>query len=155
MAATVLIAARYARRASPFCKRSISWGVVICWPILSPSSARWTSFSARSIDERSFSRRAVRPTGELSIHAGESRQGRRLYREISEGPASERRALAALSRPRPARQLGAARGDGPHRRDSRHAAHPRLRGRKLLHDVQFAPGRPPFLADLHDDAVLA
>ena len=37
----------------------------------------------------------------------------------------------------------------------RDAAHPRLRGRDLLHDVPAAAGREIPAAGLHDDAVLA
>src|SRR6185437_9432598 len=155
MAAIGPIVARFAPRALPSCRASISCRAATCWPTWSRSSARWTSSSARSIDERAKRGDGFRAAGELFLHAGESREGEGLHRQISARTPGQRGAVAALSRARPARQLGAARRDGPYRRPAEHAAHPCLRGRELLHDVQPEAGRPLFPADLHDDAVLA
>ena len=50
-APTSLTGARFARRASPSCRRPNSCRKGTCWPTWSPSSARWMSSSEKSIDE--------------------------------------------------------------------------------------------------------
>ena len=87
-----------------------------CSPMSSRSSARWTSSSARSTDERRDGNdSAGRAAGELRVHAGKSREGQGAYRQISARPAGERGAAAARSGAAPARRLAAAGGDGPRR----------------------------------------
>src|ERR1700690_2154409 len=155
MAPTGPIAARSAVLTTPSCRRSISWGAVTCWPTWWRSSDPWTSCSGASIDEYARWRRGGPPARELRLHGGEPRQGEGDHREVSAGPAGERRAAAPRPRPTPARQLAAARRDGHGGGAAGDACDPRLRSRDLLHDVQFEAGREASPPDLHDDAVLA
>ena len=53
----------------------------------SRSSARWTSCSARSTDERAARRTTGRAAGELRVHAGEHGAGAQAHRQVSAGPA--------------------------------------------------------------------
>ena len=121
----------------------------------SRSSARWTSFSARSTGEYARQRTAGRTAGAFRVHPGKPGAGAGPSREISAGTAAERGTAAARSGAAPVGRLAAAGGDEPRRRPAPDAAYPRLRGRDLLHDVQSAPGRALVPAGLHDDAVLA
>src|SRR5713226_662222 len=148
-------AASSARRTSPSCRAPISSAEGTCWPMSSPSSARWTSSSGASTDERPRRQQPGQAAGDLRLHAGEPRQRQGPYRQVPAGAAGERGAAAARPGAAAERQLAAARGDGPCRGHAGHAAYPRLRGRDLLLDVQPAPGGPAFLPDLHDDALLA
>ena len=122
----------------------------------SRSSARWTSSSARSTDER------LQPKARRSS----SRQS------FDFTPENLARAKAHIAKYPPGRQASAVlplldlaqrqsggwlplRGDAPCRRDAGDAEDPGLRGRDLLYDAEPAPGRATFLAGLHHDAVLA
>ena len=127
-----------------------------CWPIWSRSSARWTSCSARSTDEHATSRGRPfeQPASISSSRRKISKRPRSTSPNTRRGGRRARCCRCSIWRSA-SRRLAAAGGDGPRRRDARHGADPRLRGRDLLHDVQPAAGRALPAAGLHDDAVLA
>ena len=124
-----------------------------CWPTSSRSSARWTSFSARSTGEYARRGAGCRPAGELRLHRGESGEGAGPYSKIPAGPAAERGVAAARSGAAAIEQLAAAGRDGLRRRPAGNATHPRLRGRDLLHDVQSEAGRTLVFAGVYDDSM--
>ena len=106
--------------------------------------------------------RDPRPLGRIRLHARECRRRRRLI-VGRYPPGRQQSAIIPLARPRPAPGrrgdrdpgLAADPGDRICRRLSRHALHPRLRGRDLLHDVQPRAGRPLPCPGLRHDAVHA
>ena len=107
------IAARSARRDSPISQAMDFLARATCWRIRWRSSAPWTSFSARSIDERSIERASTSRRASPSPRRWPSEEA---HRQIPGGPPGERGDAAARARAAPDRRLAAARGDGSRRR---------------------------------------
>jgi hypothetical protein len=128
-----------------------------CWPISSRSSARWTSCSARSTDEPADGIDGPPFEQPASFEFTPENLEKAKYHIAKYPPGRQASAvlpLLDLAQRQHDNWLPQG-GDGQGRRDARHGADPRLRGRDLLHDVQPAAGRALVSAGLHDDAVLA